>query len=878
MSGALDPSLRGLNDCGCCEGTAVQTPVEVYNRPGLSAIAYRVGTHAQFKQSLLARLSASNHPALRGLTTREDSDFAIAFLDACAIGADVLTFYSERISNEVYLRTATERLSLLELARLIGYELRPGVAASTYLAFTVEDALGSPRKAIIDIGAKVQSIPNPGEQPQTFETVEKLLARAEQNTIKPRLTRPQLLSKASFSVLFKGTNTKLKPGDMLWIVTATDTDNVFRRVRKVTVDNLAQQTLVEIQEIPTSAPSYPNQTYKRITSADISLSAVVTKLNTNVVKTVITENEWNQSDLASEAQIRGWDQLALKEAISDQQSLPQTSVTTTVYAFRAVAALFGYNAPKKVSYVRFRIPQFSEPTAEEPSNRISLDNSYEGITISSFVVLQKPASDPEVYVVEAVENRPRTSYGLSGKTTILTVKPNLNPTLSFSLIRETTVYAQSEQLELADEPIPEPVEGRSILLNGFFPDLQVGQKAMLTGERIDLPVTESEIITIADVRTVGGYTQLNLLKTLENSYHRHTTTVNANIIISTHGETVQEVLGSGDASRSYQKFSLRQPPLTYVSAPNSSGAASTLQVRVNDLLWHEVPSLYGKGAQERIYVTRNSDEGKTTIIFNGHLPTGQDNVRATYRKGIGLGGLVEAGQLSLLMTRPLGAKGVTNPQAASGAENPEALEQARRNAPLTVLTLDRIVSLQDYEDFARAFAGIGKALATWTWNGQQRGVFVTVAGPNGTFVEPDSFLYQNLVAAMQKAGDRYIPLQVKSYLRAFFRIKARVKVDPDYLPDKVLAAVWDSLRNQFSFDARAFGQGVALSEAIAIMQTVPGVVAVDVDKFYRFGEIEDWQPRLAAAVPQAGAEGTVTAAELLTLDPNSQSDDLGIMT
>ena len=53
---------------------------------------------------------------------------------------------------------------------------------------------------------------------------------------------------------------------------------------------------------------------------------------------------------------------------------------------------------------------------------------------------------------------------------------------------------------------------------------------------------------------------------------------------------------------------------------------------------------------------------------------------------------------------------------------------ARRNAPLTVLTLDRIVSLRDYEDFARAFGGIAKALATWTWDGQRQGIFVTVAG------------------------------------------------------------------------------------------------------------------------------------------------------
>src|SRR5215470_4236457 len=137
------PAGQLLNDCGCCEGISTKTPVALYNRPGLAAIAYRVGTHAQFKASLLARLSASVHSALAALKTRENDDFSMAAFDGWSTIADVLTFYQERIANESYLRTATERLSIRELARLIGYALRPGVAASTYLAFTIEDAPGA---------------------------------------------------------------------------------------------------------------------------------------------------------------------------------------------------------------------------------------------------------------------------------------------------------------------------------------------------------------------------------------------------------------------------------------------------------------------------------------------------------------------------------------------------------------------------------------------------------------------------------------------------------------------------------------------------------------------------------------------------------------
>src|SRR6185295_13018147 len=203
------------------------------------------------------------------LATRDDSDFSIALLDAWATVGDVLTFYQERIANESYLRTATERFSVLELARLIDYQLRPGVAASTYLSFALEDtpgALGSvlsigttaqaslelPPPIVIGAGTKVQSIPTPGEQAQTFETVEEIEARAEWNAIKPRLVQPQRLSKTMASIVFQGTATNLKAGDKL-LIDAADGHEV-RTVLNVTLDDSAQTTRIDFEN-PSLSPS-----------------------------------------------------------------------------------------------------------------------------------------------------------------------------------------------------------------------------------------------------------------------------------------------------------------------------------------------------------------------------------------------------------------------------------------------------------------------------------------------------------------------------------------------------------------------------------------------------------------------------------------------
>ncbi|HEY9641417.1 MAG TPA: hypothetical protein V6C57_13100, partial [Coleofasciculaceae cyanobacterium] len=193
------------------------------NRPGLPALSYRIGDYASFRRSLLAHLASAlrlgGRPApLSKLTTRLNDDPAIALLDAWAVVADVLTFYQERILNEGYLRTATERRSILELARTIGYELNPGVAASTLLAFTVETTPGSPGVAIVPQGTQIQSVPGAGELPQTFETSQAITARADWNALKPRASRPQVIRPTTQQLYLEGIATQLQAGDPLLLL------------------------------------------------------------------------------------------------------------------------------------------------------------------------------------------------------------------------------------------------------------------------------------------------------------------------------------------------------------------------------------------------------------------------------------------------------------------------------------------------------------------------------------------------------------------------------------------------------------------------------------------------------------------------------------
>jgi predicted phage baseplate assembly protein len=246
--------------------------------------------------------------------------------------------------------------------------------------------------------------------------------------------------------------------------------------------------------------------------------------------------------------------------------------------------------------------------------------------------------------------------------------------------------------------------------------------------------------------------------------------------------------------------------------------------------------------------------------------------------------MVGAGRLTLLMTRPLGIRGVTNPLPASGAADPESRDSARENAPLTVLAMGRIVSLQDAEDFARAFAGIGKARAIALWRGGVEWIHLTVASEapvpsqDGTVtalsdhrVDVASPLGQNLIGAIERFKEPSLRLRVDTYQPVFFDLSVKVLADERHLWADVEAAVTTALVDAFSFERRAFGQAVTKAEAIRVIQAVAGVVFVDVEALHRFDVSPGATPEdvlIPDAVQWADDEPEPAAlAELLVINP-----------
>lgn len=882
--------------CGCCDDAP--PPAEHPNPAGQDALRYRAGTHASFLERMLRQIHRwevpdgdhENARPLAPLATRSTEDPAIAFMDAWAVAADVLTFYQERIANEGFLRTATERRSVLELARAIGYELAPGVAAETFVAFTVDEADGAPTVADVPVGTQIQSIPaKQDEQPQTFETYEALTAHRSWNALLPRQRRPQPLPSDATHVYLDGTGLNLQKGDRMLLVVGGEP--YPKKVVQVVVDNAAQRTRVDFARTLVEPPAEEEDFDPGEPDADLELD-----LTPASVKTHVVDLEWDEADLQTFLAMHEWDADDLLAYVAALREAVLEGGDDEVQAFRRRAAVFGHNAPDwralpdetRAAYLgvtEAELPDvdtgewpdfviFSPDGDDRADDTIDLDQVYAKILPETWALLTIPGTK-EIFTITNVEEAARAEYGISGKTTRLTLE-DVHPTNGIDLgdfedeVRATTVLAESERLELATLPITDdlPAGLEELLLDGMALGLQAGQAVALQGEE---PGTDGyvrrEVLTLKKITHRGGLTLLTFESGLKYSYTRATATINANVVRANHGETIPgEALGSGDGAQSHQRFMLKKPPLTHVSA-GPSGAESTLEVRVDRVLWTPVDSLYGKGPSDKVYTVRLDDDGVPTVRFGdgksgARLPTGRENVTATYRTGIGDEGEVDAGTLTLLKTRPFGVRAVTNPLAAAGAEDPEVLDDARLNAPLTVLTLDRIVSLQDYEDFARAFPGVGKAQAVVVWTGTQEVVHLTVADADGA-VTPETKLYDSLQEAIEAARDPLRGIVLAAHDPFFFHLEARTLIDPAYLWEDVKAHLEAALLEAFGFDARAFGQPVTAAEVVEIMHAVEGVVAVDLNHFFKTQE--------ESGTPAGSLFSAVLAASSARYDRSSNS-------
>jgi predicted phage baseplate assembly protein len=894
-----------LCSCGCCTGAATG-PIDIVNAPGQRAVRYRTGTASSFLAAMQAAAEATT--ALHALRARKVADPAVALMDSWSLTLDVLSFYNERLANEGYLRTATEQISLIELARTVGYERGPGRSADVLLAFTIDDGGSLPPVVTVPMSTQVASLPGPGEAPQTFETNASLDARVSWNSMAARTALAGGPGKGDVAIYLPGTVTDVRPGDVLLFVgraTAlgmTSAAWTTRHVAHVVPVPYADVTLVSWSDpLPSAMPD----------PADISVHV-----------------------FRQRASLFGYNAPDWRTMSSEIQGNFLPPLTHAVAAVAGDSIVVG--RPGK--HVQEDWPGFE--VVSPAANTLDLDAAYPKLAAGSWLVVETPTGSPQLFRVTEVRPFGQTRFGLSQRTTRVVVDRPIPAALNGTR-RSALVLTQSESLTLASVPVTDPVQGDTVELSEALPAPPSGRDVIVTGRSPRLRVAEGvfdqvlqrptgttrvlhpgEVLTVtapfeqhADssrtwpVVTIDGDAgrltaplgaleplpadpaqpilveaariaeqtaataadrsvtrRLELAGKLRGCFDRGTLRVLANVVGGTHGETRHEVLGSGDATVPFQRFVLAQAPLTYAPGPGVSGVVSSLVIVVDDVRWKEVASFDNAGAADRVYTVRADDTGKVTVRFgdgvNGaRLPTGEQNVSATYRVGIGRAGRLDGGRLTLLLTRPLGVRSVTNPLPTGLAADPDDPEMLRRHAPSAALAIDRVVSVTDYEDFARQRPGIAKATARSLRRHGVAVVHLSVAGDDGQLVDDPACA--ELATALKAAGDPRLPISVDPIDIVTFDVAVDLVVDPAGVSGSVKRAVRSVLLTTFGFDRREVGQPVAASEVMALAQGVEGVVAANVRKLYLSGSTAELRPVLGVPVSSIAASEVAPVRLLL---------------
>ncbi len=733
--------------------------------PGASSLARQMGTFADFRTALIGDLART--PAWSRWRGRDTRDFGLMLLEMWAYVCDVVSFYDQVIANETYVRTALRRSSLRKLTALIGYRPRPAVAASTSVAL-----LASGRRPItVPAGTAIRSSGFGAEPPQTFELDSDTIIHPFFDAWPVARTRPSMIALPASELLVDRTSCRARKGDRLAIV----------------IDKVAEmRTVVAV----TPYRGLDGEAYVKL-SLDASVGTATVEASEVRV-------------LRAGARFELSDQRLAEHSTGPHGHLELIGVEGTVPGLRAdiiagseVIALSKNTAKDgvvgRISYVSATTTDVSATTTFDST--LDMSAEIQTLTATSNTTVTLPRTSVTIEKVDVG----KAAVVLHRLTEVARVTAELRNTLdpgdpialTGALEQPFGTTKLPTSFLLGDD------QGNGIAASGT---LDYASRSIA----LDQPIASS----LAAVVTAWG-----------------------NVAKVSRGETVaNELLGSGDPLVASPSFTLKKKPLTYFNAPGSADpthTTSTLVVRVDDVAWREVPSFFGIGPDERVFIVREGDDGSSTITFGDGvrgalLPAGRDNVVASYRYGAGSAS-PPAGSITQLASAVAGLSSVVHPVPATGGGDADPPSKLRSLAPRSALILGRAVSIEDMQAVALAQPGVIAATADWAWDkGAQRAV-VRVAYI-GEATEPA------VRSALRAVSDPTVPITCIRAAAHPMDLAIDVEVDARYVPAKVAAAVRQALlrpeEGLFSLERIGIGAPLFESAIYAAILAVEGTVSV----------------------------------------------------
>lgn len=713
----------------CCPCDELKHPINPMIPAGLSALPRQLAGFPEYRLAMLRDIPV--YAPLEQWRARGRDDLGIMLLEMWAYVLDILGFYDERIANESYLRTAVLRPSLRKLVELIGYQARPALGASVVLAAVADGN----RPVVLPPRTGFRSDAFDGEPPQVFETeVEHII-----HSLKNEWTLGEVRDQGvSGDFLLDPATARISTGQLAllrWTHDGSIKQSARLVVRVSRIEALDGNAYLKVEFH--SPPDLDSLGIGAVEILSPSLSASLNLTPRASLTSMASLNLAKNIEIMQETMILDsvYPQIGEKDSIIIQRG-NELHAATIVSVGREDVTVSTVNGAPTI-----------------PATRITIDPALPS---------EQWSSSPE---------RLRIHLGMvsAGRLTRI-AKTHLDV---------TDFIPHGVPIEGLAEPIPELVAKPSEL---FLVDSQ--DNGTLAKGSVDIDSKGKAKVHLAN----NSIPFDPLLRT--------PVTVFGNLVRATRGESVfNEVLGSGDASQAFQSFIIDNNPLTYLNDPSvPNGRRSTLEVRVTGIKWNEVPSFFGAGPQDEVYIVRQNDEQESVVTFgDGHrgarLPTGIDNVTATYRFGAGAA-KPPAGAIGQLARPVEGVRRMMNPIDAGGGADADRPRDIRRNAPNNALILGRAVSVQDFESLARKFGGVINAQVEWAWDEACQGAVVKV-----WFISDGGKIADQLRAFLIGQADPTTPLVAEEALAMPSEIGIDLEIDPRFNAQIIVEQVKQALIN-----------------------------------------------------------------------------------
>jgi hypothetical protein len=822
-------------------------PDDPPNRPGLSHIEYRIGTYADFRESMIRQLNAS--PTLLAWTHRVPDDPGIALLEGAAILGDILIFYQELYANEAFLGTAQWRDSVSDLVRLLGYRLSPGLGGRATFAFEVKGTKPVTVPKGFPIKATVEGI----EKEAEFETTDTLVAYpwlSRFNLFRP-LQQPNVGNETTefyitspdqdLSPLVLEEDDKLLIGDPTPAAAPTRLENA----EIVIIESVRQEHGTNIYKIKGSL--------KRGGAvgsiAGFKLGRLFHHFGYDAPQTFIDPGgPVTQTDTPTGSETR-----VNQLVVSFQRSLSSTTqgsptasapsvASTSTLAFFALSSLF----TSPLATASITSPPVTIVAPPIAANQVPLEVEVQDLPNSANFLMQI-GSTAVIRKITSTTNSPMKWGQQTGTTSLVTLDSALaTPGHTTADIREVVFYEVLSPIVTLKAALTdaEGDSGSELLFYGTDAEAQT-----LVNRRLAIADVEPKSVAVQSVEILSPLDRPRLRKVkldtvLEYASFGHQEPfldAFGNLVDATQGKSQSEsVLGSGDNTQVFQTFKLPSAPLTYLlSVGDSPPEVPELQIYVNNKLWKYVPTLFGHNFDEQIYVVREDANNESYVQFGdgktgARLPTGFENVTVIHRTGTGAFGALQEG------TTAQGGKleGLDNiqmPGVSSGGSEPEDGDNAKEAAPAKVQSLDRLVGLQDFESEVAAISGVARARAAWQLRNKIPAVVITVLMQTGR-AEESGAVTEIIRHYNQCRGPNRHAVIVEPGTLKYVRVSIDFAFDPSFKEDLIRQDIaqalgtnsgksseGDNLRGLFGIKNRHFEQPEYANTIVATVQNVAGV-------------------------------------------------------